>query len=152
PILRLRRAETAQLCALAGLDPVRDPSNDDPAIRRNEVRHRLLPLLEEIAGRDPVPLLTRTAELMAEDSFLLDELAGGLDPTDARALAAAPLALARRAVRSWLRAGSGPELYPPSAAEVARVLAVARGEAVACEVAGGRRVARTANRLAVEGG
>ena len=83
---------------------------------------------------------------------LLDEQAAGLDPTDARALAAAPPALARRAVRSWVRASGpgGPEQHPPDAAAVARVLAVARGEAVACELAGGWRVARTAGRLRLE--
>ncbi|MGE3620187.1 MAG: tRNA lysidine(34) synthetase TilS [Acidimicrobiia bacterium] len=147
PLRRLRRAETAALCVAVGLDPVRDPSNEDPAFRRNRVRHELLPLLDAIAERDVVPLLARQAELARADRSLLDELAAGLDPTDARALAAAPLPLARRAVRRWLR--TGPERHPPSSAEVERVLAVARGEAVACELGGGRRVVRSAQRLRV---
>jgi hypothetical protein len=50
-----------------------------------------------------------------------------------------------RAVRRWLR--SGPEQHPPDAATVARVLAVARGEAVATDVGGGRSVRRSAGRL-----
>ena len=54
---------------------------------------------------------------------LLDGLAAALDPTDARALSAAPAALARRAVRRWLTAGCE---HPPDAATVERVLAVAR--------------------------
>jgi tRNA(Ile)-lysidine synthase len=75
-----------------------------------------------------------------------------LDATDARALAVAPPALARRAIRTWLRTSGpgGPEQHPPDAAAVARVLVVVRGEAVACEVAGGWRVARTAGRLRLE--
>jgi tRNA(Ile)-lysidine synthase len=72
-------------------------------------------------------------------------LASNIDPTDARALVAAPVALARRSVRRWL---ANP--MPPSADEVERVLAVARGDVVACELEGGRRVARTSWVLRVE--
>jgi tRNA(Ile)-lysidine synthase len=147
PLAALRRSETVALCAAVGLEPVADPSNDDLRFRRNQVRHRLLPLLAEVTGRDPAPVLARQAALLGDDAALLDALAGALDPTDAAALRAAPLPLARRAVRSWLRAGA--EMHPPSAAEVARVLEVASGRVEACEVAGGRRVARTRGRLTV---
>lgn len=152
PIRRLRRSETRALCAALGLAPVADPSNDDPALRRNRVRHELLPLLDAIAERDVVPVFARQADLARADAALLDELAAALDPADARALAAAPDPLARRAVRRWLR-GAGPggaERHPPPAAAVARVLAVARGEAVACELPGGWRVSRRAGRLRLE--
>jgi len=145
PLLALRRHETRALCRSMGFDPVRDPSNDDERYLRNRVRHELVPLLAALSDRDPVPILCRQADLLADEGQLLDELASALDPTDAAALASAPAALARRAVRSWLRAGS--EGHPPSAAEVDRVLAVARREAAACQVSRGRRVARTAGRL-----
>jgi tRNA(Ile)-lysidine synthase len=152
PLRRLRRRETATLCAALGLAPVADPTNDDPAFRRNRVRADLVPLLDEIAERDVVPVVARQADLLRADAALLDGLAAALDPTDARAVAAAPAPLARRAVRRWLR-GAGPggdERYAPDAAATDRVLAVARGEAVACELAGGWRVARTGSRLRVE--
>jgi tRNA(Ile)-lysidine synthase len=145
PIRRLRRADTHALCAALGLEPVRDPSNDDPVHRRNRVRHELLPLLDAIAERDLVPVLARQAELLRADAELLDQLADALDPTDAAALAAAPLALARRAVRRWLRTGD--EQHPPDRAAVERVLEVARGEAVACDVGGGRTVRRSRQTL-----
>lgn len=147
PILTLRRAETGALCAQLGLVPVHDPSNEDPAHRRNRVRHEVLPLLEEVAGRDVVAVLVRQATLLRDEAELLDELAAGTDPSDSRALAAAPPALARRAVRRLL-AGE----HPPGAAAVERVLAVARHEAVACEVDGGRTVRRSSGRLRVEEG
>ncbi|HEX6567941.1 MAG TPA: tRNA lysidine(34) synthetase TilS [Acidimicrobiales bacterium] len=152
PLRRLRRHETRALCAALGLDPVADPSNDDPAFRRNRVRRELVPLLDAIAERDVVPVIARQAELARADVRLLDELAGAVDPTDARALAAAPEPLARRAVRRWLRAAGpgGPERHAPGAAATARVLSVARGEAVACELPGGWRVARTGGRLRLE--
>jgi tRNA(Ile)-lysidine synthase len=145
PLLRLRRAETRALCAAARLAPVDDPTNADPQFRRNRVRHELLPLLADIAERDPVPLLTRTADLLRDDDRLLDALAGAVDPRDAEALTAAALPLARRAVRRWLETDG----YPPDAAAVARVLDVAAGRALACEVGGGRRVERSGQRLRV---
>lgn len=143
PLLGLRRSETRAVCELAGLDVVDDPSNADPRFVRNRVRHELVPLLDDIAGRDVTRVLTRQAALMADEADLLDELAAALDPTDALALAAAPLPLARRAVRRWL----GGDGHPPDAATVQRVLDVAHGRAVACEVGGGRRVRRHRQRL-----
>jgi tRNA(Ile)-lysidine synthase len=153
PLRRLRRRETRDLCATLGLEPVADPTNDDPAFRRNRIRHELLPLLDVIAERDVVPVIARQADIARADAALLNELAAALDPTDARALAAAHEALARRAVRAWLRecGPGGPERHPPDAAATERVLAVAHGEAVACELPGGWRVARSGGHLRVEG-
>jgi tRNA(Ile)-lysidine synthase len=142
PLLTLRRRETVSLCRRENIDVVVDQTNDDLAFTRNRIRHQLLPYLAELADRDPVPVLVRQADLLRDDVELLDALAADIDPTDAKALAAAPTALARRAVRSWL---SGE--HPPDLASVERVLAVARGEALACEVAGGRRVSRSGQRL-----
>ncbi|MGH9275083.1 MAG: tRNA lysidine(34) synthetase TilS [Acidimicrobiales bacterium] len=145
PIRRLRRAETHGLCDALGLVPVSDPSNDDPASRRNRVRHELLPLAAAIAERDVAEVLARQADLLRADGALLDSLAAAIDPTDAHALSSAPDPLARRAVRAWLRSGS--ECHPPDAATVERVLAVARGVAVATEVGRGRSVRRSDGRL-----
>lgn len=145
PILALRRSETAALCAAQGMSPVEDPSNADPRFVRNRVRHEVLPLLAEVAGRDLVPVLARQAGLLADDADLVAGLAAAVDPTDAAALAAAPAPLARAAVRAWLRPTADGQ--PPSAAAVERVRAVAAGDAVATEVAGGWRVRRSRGRL-----
>ena len=148
PILGLRRHETAALCASLGLTTFDDPLNADPAFQRNRVRHEVLPLLADVAGRDPVPLLARLAQLVADDDGHLDELAASLDPTDAAALAAAPRPLARRAVRRWLLDDRPP--YPPDAATVERVLRVAAGDIRATETGGGRAVRRGAGRLRLD--
>jgi tRNA(Ile)-lysidine synthase len=149
PLLALRRSEThavaAAVAAEYGVAPVVDPSNAAPEHRRNRVRQELLPLLADVAERDVVPLLARTADLLRVDEELLTRLAADIDPTDAKALAAADPALARRAVRRWLTVAG----YPPDAAAVERVLAVARGEATACELSGGTRITRTAQRLTI---
>ncbi|HET9690510.1 MAG TPA: tRNA lysidine(34) synthetase TilS [Acidimicrobiales bacterium] len=152
PLLGLRRADTEAVCSRCGLVPLADPMNADPRFVRARVRTEVLPLLADVAGRDVVAVLARQAALIGDDAALLDELAAGIDPTDARMLATAPAPLARRAVRRWLRATGDDEAHPPSAAEVARVLGVAAGRAVACQVSGGRRVARRAGRLRIEGG
>jgi tRNA(Ile)-lysidine synthase len=149
PLLGLRRAETVALCAELGIDAVDDPSNLDPRFRRNRVRHELLPLLDDIAGRDLVPVLVRQAELLREVAAHLDADAEGVEVTDADVLASVPVVVARVVVRRWLRSCST-DHHPPSAATVDRVLAVARGEAVAAEVGDGWRVARTARRLRLE--
>ncbi len=148
PILSLRRTETEALCAELGLDPIDDPSNRDPAFTRNRVRHEVLPLLGDVVGRDVAALTSRTASLLGDDAAYLSLLAEQIDPTDAKALAAAPLPLSRRAVRRWLAAELPP--YPPDAAVVERVLAVAHGLSRATEVGGGRRVRRGHGRLRLE--
>jgi tRNA(Ile)-lysidine synthase len=151
PILNLRRTETEAVVHCLGLAVVQDPSNSDARFRRNRVRSEVMPLLADVAGRDPVPLLARAAALLAEDADLLAAMAGGLDATDARALRAAPAPLAKRSLRSWLRQSQGHELHPPSCAELERAWAVVSGQAVACEVSGGRRLSRSSGRLRVDG-
>ena len=144
PLLAIRRAETEAVCQLLGWTPVSDPSNNDHSLLRNRIRQQILPLLNEAAHRDLTPILSRQAALIADDSALLDALAALIDPTDAKAVAAAPVALARRAIRHWL-SGS----HPPDSASVERVLAVARGEVIACELPGGFRISRTNQRISI---
>ncbi|MGH9033498.1 MAG: tRNA lysidine(34) synthetase TilS [Acidimicrobiia bacterium] len=149
PLLGLRRADTAEVCARLGLAPVDDPMNADPTYRRVWLRREIIPALERGVGRDLVPVLTRQADVLRAESDFLDELARAAWPPDdgsapAARLVAMPPVLARRAVRCWL----GPP--PPSFDEVERVLTVARGEARATEIAGGRRVRRSGGRLTVE--
>jgi tRNA(Ile)-lysidine synthase len=170
PLLGVRRADTEACAAALGLDPVRDPSNDDRTFRRAWIRHEVLPLLAAGAGRDLVPVLVRQAEVLREESEYLDSLARTAWPPtrentsatsplvdaasgvssdadrhggSASVLARLPRTLARRAVRCWLGAP------PPSFDDVERVLAVAAGSARATELAGGRRVQRTRGQLVV---
>jgi tRNA(Ile)-lysidine synthase len=64
PLLSLPRQPLAEAVRAAGLDAVADPTNLDPAIPRNRVRHHLLPLLaERAAAADEPPLAARLAEL-----------------------------------------------------------------------------------------
>ena len=142
PLLRIRRAETRSLCTSLNIATVDDLTNTDPRFLRNRVRHELLPLMSDLSQRDPVPLLARTADVLRADNDFLDELARKLDPTDAKALATAPTPLAHRALRQWL---SDP--YPPDLATLERILAVARGDVLACDIGENRQIRRSKQRL-----
>lgn len=148
PLLALRRSDTLALCTSLGIQPLVDPTNTDLRLRRNRVRHEVLPLLDVVAERDVAAVVARNAGLLRDDAQLLERLAEGLDPADAQALTAAPVPLARRALRRWLVAEVGP--HPPDRATVQRVLAVADGRWRATEVGGGYRVARSNGRLRLE--
>lgn len=147
PLLAIRRSETEQLCRALDIEPVRDESNDELDVWRNRVRAELLPLAVDIAGRDVTPILGRTAELLRADNTFLDRLSLEIDPTDARQVAAADPVLARRALRRWLTVDG----YPPDSASIDRVMAVAHGHGIACELAGGRRIERSGQRFRIVG-
>ena len=114
PFLNLRRGTTEQACAELGLDPWQDPHNTDRRFTRVRVRETVLPTLETELGPGVAEALARTAELLRDDTELLDRLAaeayrtaeglGGTDTLDCAALESQPPALRRRILRLWLLA------------------------------------------------
>ena len=130
PLLGLRRTDTEQACAQAGLAPVEDPTNDIDGpwraadgrpLRRSALRHRAIPALASALGVDPVPALARTAALCAADDDALAQWASalaasatpgeGYDSDEARPslavshLLGAPRAVRTRALREAARSG-----------------------------------------------
>ena len=154
PILQLRRHETHALCAAFGCSVVTDETNEDLSFRRNRIRAELLDHMSDIADRDVVPLLARTAGIVGREASFIEDLAAQQipDPTSVAALRAAPQVVADRALRTWLRKSLNiaGEQHPPSEAEMARVRAVVSGAAVATELSGGARLARRAGVLRIE--
>ena len=114
PFLHLRRAITEQACAELGLEAWQDPHNTDRRFSRVRVRQSVLPTLETELGPGVTEALARTAELLRDDTELLDRLAsdayrtaeglGGTDTLDCAALESQPPALRRRILRLWLLA------------------------------------------------
>ncbi|MCL4448984.1 MAG: tRNA lysidine(34) synthetase TilS [Actinobacteria bacterium] len=147
PLLKIRRHQTQALCKALQLKPVVDPSNFDLSYLRNRIRNQLIPYLCELANRDIVPILARTADIMGEEADLLNLLAESLDPSDSVALSASSDVLSRRAIRQWLKPMLG---LPPSYACVQRIVDVAKGKAKACEVVTGISVVRSKGKLYIK--
>lgn len=148
PILALRRSDTEEICRRLEWTPVVDPTNTQRDFVRNRVRLELIPLLCDIADKDIVPALTRSAEHHRHAAAALDDAAAKLDPTSAVEVAGAPQAVAAVALQQWIRSELDGD-YPIDADAVGRVLAVARGEIIAAEVNGGHRVQRSQQRMSV---
>lgn len=148
PILGLRRTDTEKICSTLGWKPVIDASNDDPAFQRNRMRHEVIPLLNDVADRDIVPLLNRSSQHAREAGKTILEQAQRIDATDAKQLAASPTPVAAIAIQEWIRNETS-DVYPVDTASIARVLQVASGEIKAAEVSGGWRVHRSKQRLFV---
>ena len=144
PILGLRRSETKELCLLAKLDPVNDPMNFDPRFTRNRVRNEVIPLLAEVAGRDPVPLLARYANLAGEASGILGDLVKDLDITDVRSVDDNSDPVVKFAIQEWLSDKIG---LPPDSSSINRVLQIVRGEIKGTEIPGGFRVDRSQGKV-----
>lgn len=155
PILRLRRRDVAGLVRAAHITARHDESNDDLTFRRNHVRHVVLPVLNESAGRDVVPLLSRSAHHLAADHQWLQEIISpdlerSLGDVDCRELRTWPESRLSYWLREHLRTtDEGTDSYPPSSDEIDRAVRVVRGEVVACELSRGRRLARSGQRLSL---
>jgi tRNA(Ile)-lysidine synthase len=83
-----------------------DATNEDLTPVRNRIRHRIIPYLEKMHGRNIRQNIWRTAIIAAdEEKWIESELR---DPTHADLsivkLGALPIALQRRAILKWLRA------------------------------------------------
>ena len=111
-MLQESRQAIEEYVAALGLQPVEDPSNEDVTLRRNALRHEVLPQLERLVP-GATAALARYASLAAEDDLVLDGLATSLRAGATRsdgtlavaALRDEPIALQRRAVRSVAPSG-----------------------------------------------
>lgn len=151
PILRLRRRDTETVCNVLGLEIVHDPSNDELDFRRNKIRHLVVPLLSEIAERDVVPLLNRSADHARETHELLVESTKREvgDPTDVQQLRSVSRFVAQTALYQWLlpHVSEGKTLDKSS---IDRVMMVVDGYIVGTQLPGGAMVKRTRNKLRIE--
>jgi tRNA(Ile)-lysidine synthase len=158
PLLKVRRSDLAAFVEASGLTPVVDETNFDLSYLRNRIRHETLHQLNEISDRDLVPVLARQAQVAFELDSWLDELSSvdresSLSAIDCRELREWPVARLRLWLRGHLSAADETgQLRTPSIAELDRAIAVIRGEVTACELSGGRRLARSGQHLALQVG
>jgi len=148
PLLELGRDEVRSELRRADVAWRDDSSNGDRSFARNRVRLDLLPAFRSLHPAAEANLL-RTALLLAEDDSALDALAGDLlcDGGDlsTAAVAAAPLAVVRRALR---RVAGFPAPRPVAAERVA-ALARARSGAGSAPLGAGRVAERRYGRIAI---
>lgn len=119
PLIRATRSDIEQYLRIRKLPFLTDCTNTDTAILRNRIRHRLFPLLESDYQPGVRAILSRTAEVLADEE---DWIEGLLRPFMARmttgdrpgrlTIAAAdfgqmPVAAARRIVRAAVRRVQG---------------------------------------------
>jgi tRNA(Ile)-lysidine synthase len=140
PLLGVSRARIVEHLHARGLAWREDPSNVDPVHLRNRVRHELVPYLEQHFNPRIGEVLARTAALLADEAELVAAEAESLVATigsregdalvlDRVRLVAAPVALARAAIRRALQLTGG--LAGIERAHVDRILQVARSPAPA---------------------
>jgi tRNA(Ile)-lysidine synthase len=83
-----------------------DASNAQLGATRNRIRHRILPYIEKVFGRDVRRAIWRTVQIWSEEETLLESLIGA-DSLDAelelKPLRRLPVALQRRTLRKWLQ-------------------------------------------------
>lgn len=143
PLLGIRRSQTVQFCADAGLTIWHDPHNRQQRFARVRVRQNLLPVLERELGPGMAEALARTAEQSREDADVLDALAaesarqitrsttGAASnrlQLDAAALAGLPPALRQRVIRLVIRQAFDVTLTRQHTREVARLVTDWRGQ------------------------
>ncbi|MGZ4481598.1 MAG: tRNA lysidine(34) synthetase TilS [Gaiellales bacterium] len=114
PLLCVTASETRRWCAGRGLRPRDDLTNDDRSIRRNLIRHEVIPALLRVHPGAEANL-ARTAELLGEMDELLAELAGGhvQEQLDLDALEELPRALRVLVLREAAERAAGRPLRLP---------------------------------------
>jgi tRNA(Ile)-lysidine synthase len=105
PLLSVWRDEIDDYVRERRLKFREDTSNEDLGSLRNRIRHRVIPYLEKMLGRNIRQNIWRTAIIAAEEykwieSALPDSTDADLSVATIRAL---PIALQRRAILKWLR-------------------------------------------------
>jgi len=71
PLLDIARADIEAYCREQGLEPLRDPSNEQLTYLRNRIRHELLPLLAREYNPQIVDHLVHLADIVREEYALL---------------------------------------------------------------------------------
>ena len=155
PALGVSRAVLHAYAHGTGLEPIRDPANDDQRYLRVVLRREVIPILE---NRWPAlrSTLARAAERGRESADLLDalaaidlEAAGGIagESLDVAVVGALEPARRRNAVAGWLRARGIASPGERRIVQIAREVVEARPDAMPCVRIGDVEVRRFRGRI-----
>lgn len=108
PLLDVTRDEVEAFCRSLHLRPRRDPTNEDTDLLRNAIRREVIPAIERATGRGVIQTFARTADLQADASLALYELAAGYvdevyrETNDGFAVLARPLHAMTPGLAAWV--------------------------------------------------
>ncbi len=138
PLLNISRAQLVEVLTILKLEHIEDPSNEDVAFRRNRLRHRIIPELQEL---DPgfSDGLVRSVNHAREDAEVLDRLAVQMAASlvrlsgDSRRITKSLLAREERAIASRIVRAAIVEMIPEDHRELTQerieaVLGAAEGK------------------------
>ncbi len=161
PLFGLWRVELHRYATMRGLAWREDPTNADPRVPRNEIRHAILPWLEARGVGHLRRSLVALAREAREDALHFQgeteaRLKRALD-RGRGALAIAPLAdaspaLARRVVARWLHVGFGLEARRAVVRALVELLVDGVTEGRGVDVGGGLRIERASDALVARQG
>ncbi len=154
PFLKIIRATTELVCQENGIEPWKDPHNEDLQFARVRVRKNILPAMERDLGPGISDALARSSRILREDADALDELAEEFiessDPLDVQALSTLPKAIRIRALRALIyRAGSPVGSLTYDHIEPIEALITAWHGQGATSLPGGVKVERISGRLSL---
>ena len=147
PLLGIWREEIDAYIAAHRLEFREDVSNLDPRFTRNRLRHEIIPALSAAFGRDVRGAVWRAAEILREEDEFLSALPAVRHlPAElpVRELRELPVALQRRLLQRWLKAG-GIELVGFD--EVEGVRALLSGARAKANLPGGWHARRNTGRI-----
>lgn len=113
PLLSVWRKEIDNYVREQGLKFREDASNKNLNAFRNRIRHRIIPYLEKILGRNLRPAIWRAALIAGEEEAWIEHqsphlhqlsVAYAIESLSVKDLRALPVTLQRRAILKWLRA------------------------------------------------
>ena len=131
PFLQVSRETLGAYAAENGIPHVEDETNEEDDAARNILRHRVLPVLEEL-NPHAVANISRAAAIAAEDNVVLDSMAAeAAEKATSQALLEAPETVGRRAALQMLGklAGGRKDLTACHAGMLLELCRKGRGEA-----------------------
>jgi tRNA(Ile)-lysidine synthase len=149
PLLDIWRVEIDAYVAEHRLEYRDDRTNEDPRHTRNRVRQKLIPLLEEIFGRDVRPTILRMAKMLrAENEFLERNVPDTrVEELPVALVKSLPDALQRRLIHRWLKSHDARDV---GFEIVERVRALCHDATAKTNLAGDRHVRRRGMKLFFE--
>lgn len=106
PWLQFWKEEIIEQAKNLNLSWREDSTNQELTYARNRLRLQILPMLQQVIGRDPRKMIYRTAQILAEENNYWSQIIPETWPSQLRVkeIANQPIAWQRRALRAWLKA------------------------------------------------